>query len=66
MEKVVTYNRLEAAAKLGVALITVDRALAARTIGHFRVGTRVLFSDAHLAAFLARDERQPKEARHGK
>ena len=51
-----TCNRKEAAQFLGVSLITLDRAIAAKTISCFRVGRRVLFSREHLAQFLQKNE----------
>lgn len=51
------FNRREAAKYCGVAVITIDRALANKLIGHFRVGTRVIFSLSHLDDFLKSCER---------
>jgi excisionase family DNA binding protein len=56
------YSEREAAAKLGVSRITILRARQAGRIGYYRIGTRVLYSDDHLRAFLAACERQGKAA----
>jgi excisionase family DNA binding protein len=56
------YSEREAAAKLGVSRVTILRARQAGRIGFYRIGTRVLFSDEHLRAFLASCERKGKAA----
>ena len=63
MSETKNFNRFEAAKRLGVAVITIDRALANKEIRHFRVGRRVLFSDAHLQEFLTQREQPPQEGR---
>ena len=56
----------EAAKRLGVARITLLRAREAGRIKFFRIGTRVLYSEAHLIEFLdacERNGRRPNDAR---
>jgi excisionase family DNA binding protein len=50
------FDRKQAAEYLGVSVITVDRAIANKTISFFRIGRRVLFDLRHLEAFLSRNE----------
>ncbi len=45
-------SRKGAADYLGVSVVTIDRLVAAKKLGHFRIGTRVIFSKEHLDAFL--------------
>lgn len=64
-----TFSRKDAAQKLGVSVVTIDRLLASRNIAHFRVGKRVLFTDKHLEDYIANNERKTKatirkESRH--
>ena len=47
-----TFDRKEAAKRLGVSVVTVDRLLAQRKISHYRVGRRVLFTEAHLNEYI--------------
>jgi excisionase family DNA binding protein len=50
-------SRKEAAEYIGVCVLTIDRALRAGAIDHYRIGRRVLFSEAHLDSFLSRHEK---------
>ena len=43
----------EAAKHCGISRITLLRARKAGKIGYYRIGTRVLFSPAHIQEFLA-------------
>lgn len=56
------YSEREAAAKLGVSRITLLRMRQAKKISFFRIGTRVLYSEDHLRAFLSSCERQGRAA----
>lgn len=49
-------NRKQVAAKLGVAVKTVDRIVKDREIGHYRLGSRIWFSPHHVAEYLASRE----------
>ena len=68
MEATQSYPNLlsekQAAKRLGVARITLLRAREAGRIRFFRIGTRVLYSEAQLIEFLdacERNGRRPKE-----
>ncbi len=54
------FDRLEAAQYLGISTVTIDRALAKRKIGCYRIGRRVIFSRAHLDEFLSSNEHKAK------
>ena len=55
----------QAAARLGVARITLLRAREAGRIRFFRVGTRVLYCEEQLTEFLARCERNGRKDQGG-
>lgn len=63
------YQRLlpekQAAALLGVARITLLRAREAGRIRFFRIGTRVLYCEDHLAEFLKSCERNGGKPHNG-
>lgn len=50
-----TFDRKEAARRLGISVVTLDRELARRRMPHFRVGRRVLFTDALLKEYIERN-----------
>jgi excisionase family DNA binding protein len=60
------YSAKEAVAILGISRPTLSRLLRRNAIGHFRIGTRTLFSAEHINAFLASVEQVPKEPRRTK
>lgn len=51
------FTRIKAAEYCGVSVITIDRALANRSIRHFKIGRRVIFSREHLDEYLRSCER---------
>lgn len=55
------FNRREAARRLGVSVVTVDRELARGNIAYFRSGRRVLFTKSHLNDYIKRNERKVGE-----
>lgn len=55
------FDRKEAADYLGVSVITLDRALKAKTISCYRVGRRVIFDREHLDRFLKKNEVSAKK-----
>ncbi len=57
--KKITFDRKEAARKLGVSVVTVDRELAKNRMPHFRVGRRVLFTQELLEKYI---EQNTKDA----
>jgi excisionase family DNA binding protein len=52
------FDRKEAARRLGLSVVTIDRELARGNISHFRSGRRVLFTQAHLDDYIKRNERK--------
>ena len=50
-----TFDRKEAARKLGVSVVTVDRELAKKRMPHFRVGRRVLFTQELLEKYIEKN-----------
>lgn len=50
--KKITFNRQEAALRLGVSVITIDRELAKNRLPHFRIGRRVLFTQELLEQYI--------------
>ena len=69
MEAIQSYPNLlsekQAAARLGVARITLLRAREAGRIRFFRIGTRVLYCQEQLTEFLTSCERNGGNDRHG-
>lgn len=59
-EQIQTFDRREAAQRLGLSVATIDRELARSNISHFRSGRRVLFTQAHLDEYVKRNERKAK------
>ena len=55
-----TFDRREAARRLGLSVATIDRELARENITHVRSGRRVLFTQAHLDEYIKRNERKAK------
>lgn len=47
-----TFDRKEAAQRLGVSVVTLDRELAKNKMPHFRVGRRVLFTQELLERYI--------------
>lgn len=52
------FDRKEAARRLGLSVVTVDREVARGNITHFRSGRRVLFTQTHLDDYIKRNERK--------
>ena len=69
MEAIQSYPNLlsekQAAARLGVARITLLRAREAGRIRFFRIGTRVLYCDEQLTEFLKSCERNGRKHEDG-
>lgn len=51
----------ETVVRLGISKPTLCRLMQKGQIGYYRVGTRVLFSDKHITAFLQACERKPQK-----
>lgn len=60
------YSAKETVALLGISRPTLSRLLRRNAIGHFRIGTRTLFSAEHIRTFLESVEQVPREARRTK
>lgn len=60
------YSAKETVAILGISRPTLSRLLRRNAIGHFRIGTRTLFSEEHIRTFLQSVEQAPKAPRHTK
>ena len=57
-DQIEAFSRKEAARRLGLSVVTIDRELARGNITHFRSGRRVLFTQAHLDEYIKRNERK--------
>jgi excisionase family DNA binding protein len=53
-------SRKAAAEYIGVCILTIDRALRAGEIDHYRIGRRVLFSEDHLNNFLLKHQKNAR------
>lgn len=51
-QKMSPCDRKEAAKRLGVSLVTIDRELARKRLPHFRCGRRVLFTNELLERYI--------------
>lgn len=58
--KAQTFDRKEAALRLGLSVATIDRELAREKITHVRSGRRILFTQAHLDEYIKRNEHKAK------
>lgn len=62
MQKEITekigFDRREAARRLGVSVVTLDRELAKRRMPHFRIGRRVLFTDDLLRQYIEKNTKK--------
>ena len=58
------FDKLGACHQLGdIDRSTLDRHIAARRIGYYKIGKRVFFGRRHISEFLSRNERPAKPAR---
>jgi excisionase family DNA binding protein len=55
-----TFNRKEAARRLGLSVATIDRELAREKITHVRSRRRILFTQEHLDEYIKRNECKAK------
>jgi excisionase family DNA binding protein len=62
-EQLQAFDRKEAARRLGLSVVTLDRELARENITHVRIGRRVLFTQAHLDEYIKRNECKAKQER---
>ncbi|MBL8179979.1 MAG: helix-turn-helix domain-containing protein [Blastocatellia bacterium] len=47
-----TFDRKEAARRLGISVVTLDRLIAKRRIPHARIGRRVLFTQSMIDSMI--------------
>jgi excisionase family DNA binding protein len=59
-DQIKAFDRKEAARRLSLSVVTIDREVARGGITHFRSGRRVLFTQAHLDEYIKRNERKAK------
>ena len=59
-DQIQTFDRKEAARRLGLSVATIDRELARGNITHMRSGRRVLFTQAHIEEYIKRNECKAK------
>ncbi len=48
----ITFDRKEAAQRLGISVVTLDREVAKRRMPHLRIGRRVLFTEQLLTQYI--------------
>jgi excisionase family DNA binding protein len=53
----ITLTEEEFAERVGVSKITIWRLRRAGRVAHYKIGTRILYSDMHVSEFLSRYER---------
>jgi excisionase family DNA binding protein len=56
----VIFDRKQAAELIGVSVVTIDRAIANKKIGCYRIGRSIRFSQQHLDDFLKSCEQKAK------
>jgi excisionase family DNA binding protein len=54
------FGRKEAARRLGVSVVTVDRELGKKRMPHYRIGRRVLFTQELLDQYIDQNTRGKK------
>lgn len=59
----ITFDRKEAAERLGVSVVTLDREVARNKMPHFRIGRRVLFTLELLEQYIEENTKQPAQRR---
>jgi len=62
----VTMTESEFAQRVGVSRITVWRQRRAGKLSHFKIGTRILYSEQHIIEFLNNHEKQARQSKRGK
>jgi len=55
----ITFDRQEAAKRLGISVVTLDREVSRKRMPHLRIGRRVLFTEQLLDQYI---ERQTKNS----
>lgn len=60
-----TMSEKEFARRVGISRITAWRLRRAGKLSHYRIGTRILYGERHIAEFLQRHEQQASQKRRG-
>lgn len=60
-----TLTRIEAARRLGISVVTLDRELARNRMPHLRIGRRVLFTEKLLQKYLDQNTEEAGARRRG-
>lgn len=55
-----TFDRKEAARRLAISVVTLDRELARKRVPHFRIGRRVLFTQDLLDQYIEMNTKNTK------
>jgi excisionase family DNA binding protein len=58
----ITFDRKEAARRLGISIVTLDREIAKKKMPHFRVGRRVLFTERLLQEYIEQNTKNVKKS----
>ena len=56
----IAFGRKEAARRLDVSLVTIDREVSRKRLPHFRIGTRVLFTSTLLQQYIDANTKNSK------
>ena len=57
-----TFDRKEAARRLGISVVTLDREIAKKKMPHFRVGRRILFTENLLLEYINQNTKNAKKS----
>lgn len=57
-----TFDRKEAARRLGISVVTLDREIAKNKMPHFRVGRRILFTEKLLWEYIEQNTKNIKKS----
>jgi excisionase family DNA binding protein len=60
-----TFSRREAARRLGISVVTLDRELARNRVPHLRIGRRVLFTERLLQRYIDQNTEDVIDRRRG-
>jgi excisionase family DNA binding protein len=53
--EIISFGRIEAARRLGISVVTLDREIQKKRMPHFRIGRRVLFTDQLLEQYITQN-----------
>lgn len=57
-----TFDRKEAARRLSISVVTLDREIAKNKMPHFRVGRRILFTEKLLREYIEQNTKNVKKS----